>query len=302
VYVNSLGNGTTLVVEGLCKSYGPLAALTDVSLSVHDGEIVAVLGPNGAGKTTLIEILEGFRRPSAGRLEVLGQDPGSGGRQFRERVGLMLQECEPEPYLTVTELLELYRGYYQAPRSVRELVALVGLEEKAGARIRSLSSGQRRRLDLAVALVGDPDLLFMDEPTTGFDPEARHVAWETVRGLRERGTTIVLTTHYLEEAEALADRVVVLAGGRVRAEGSPATVGARDRASARISFARVEGTSPEELPVPVTVEPTGWVVRAHSPTKTLAVLASWAVERGMELDELRVSRPSLEDTYLELIR
>ncbi len=291
-----------MIAEGLCKSYGPFVALSDVDLRVDHGEIVAVLGPNGAGKTTLIEILEGFRRPSGGRVEVLGQDPASGGRQFRERVGLMLQQCEPEPYLTVAELLELYRGYYEASRSVRELVALVGLHEKTRSRVRNLSGGQRRRLDMAVALVGNPTILFMDEPTTGFDPEARRLAWQTVRELRRQGTTIVLTTHYLEEAEALADRVVVLAGGQVRADGSPRTLGARDKAVARISFAPLGAMGPEELPVSVEVASTSWSVQAESPTKALAVLASWAVERGLELDELSVSRPSLEDTYLELIR
>jgi ABC-2 type transport system ATP-binding protein len=301
-YMNLLGSRTTLLAEGLCKSYGSLIALADVDFRVEDGEIVAILGPNGAGKTTLIEILEGFRRPDAGRIEVLGQDPTSGGRRFRERVGLMLQECEAEPYLSVAELLELYRGYYRTPRSVRDLVELVGLEEKAQARIRTLSSGQRRRLDMAVALVGDPALLFMDEPTTGFDPEARHIAWETVRGLRERGTTIVLTTHYLEEAETLADRVVVLAGGRVRAEGTPDTVGGRDRVGVRISFAPLVDLGPEDMPVPIDEESGSWTVQADSPTKSLAVLASWAVERGVELEGLSVSRPSLEDTYLELIR
>jgi ABC-2 type transport system ATP-binding protein len=290
-----------VVVEALSKSYGPLRALDDVDLRVEDGETVAVLGPNGAGKTTLIEILEGFRRPDAGRVEVLGMDPARGGRAFRERVGLMLQECDPEPYLTVEELIDLFGSYYRAARPSSELLDIVGLRDKAKARIRTLSGGQRRRLDMAIALVGNPKVLFLDEPTTGFDPEARRVAWDTVRALQNKGTTIVLTTHYLEEAEALAERVVVLAAGHIRADGPPRTLGARDRGTAVIRFVPLVGIEIEQLPVAAQIEPGGWVVQSTAPTKTLALLTAWAVERGIELDGLTMTRPTLEDAYLELI-
>ena len=289
-------------VRGVRKRYGEVVALDGVDLDVRAGEVVAILGPNGAGKTTLIEILEGFQRADSGHIDVLGTDPGRAGRSFRERVGLMLQECEPEPYLSVRELLALYVNFYPDPRSVSELLTLVGLEEKADARIRTLSGGQRRRLDMAVALAGRPVLLFMDEPTTGFDPEARHMAWQVVRSLREEGTTIVLTTHYLDEAEALADRVVVLAAGQIRAQGPPNMIGRRRDCSSRISFQPIEAMSPTDLPAPISVERTNWVVVTDTPTTTLASLTSWAVDRGVTLDGLTVSRPSLEDAYLELIR
>ncbi|HEX4865053.1 MAG TPA: ABC transporter ATP-binding protein [Acidimicrobiales bacterium] len=289
-------------VEAVRKRYRPLVALDGVDFAVEAGEIVAVLGPNGAGKTTLIEIMEGFQRPDSGRVTVLGTDPYAEGPRLRERIGVMLQECEPEPYLSVTELLELYRGYYRKPRPVAELLDRVGLANKADARIRTLSGGQCRRLDLAVALVGNPELVFMDEPTTGFDPEARQAAWQVVKDLRDSGTTVVLTTHYLEEAEALADRVVVLAEGAVRAEGPPETIGSRNRAPTRVSFTPLESVSHEELPVAICVQDGRWVAITDSPTATLAILTSWAIERGVELESLSVTRPSLQDTYLELIR
>jgi ABC-2 type transport system ATP-binding protein len=289
-------------VRGVRKRYREVVALDGVDLEVTAGEIVAILGPNGAGKTTLIEIMEGFQRPDSGDVLVLGTDPSRADRDFRERVGLMLQECEPESYLSVAELLSLYLSYYPNPRSVPELLRLVGLEQKADARIRTLSGGQRRRLDMAVALTGRPVLLFMDEPTTGFDPEARQLAWEVVRSLREEGTTIVLTTHYLEEAESLADRVIVLAAGRIRAQGPPSTIGSRRDCWSRISFRPVVALEPSDLPTRVKVEQGMWVVVTDAPTSALASLTSWAVDRGVELDGLTVSRPSLQDAYLELIR
>lgn len=284
------------------KRYGQTIALDGIDMDVQAGEIVAILGPNGAGKTTLIEIMEGFQRPDTGRVEVLGRDPFNAGSQFRENVGLMLQECEPEPYLTVVELLELYCCYYPNARSPSELLGLVGLEEKSGSRIRTLSGGQRRRLDMAVALAGRPVLLFMDEPTTGFDPEARQIAWQVVRTLRDEGTTIVLTTHYLEEAEELADRVIVLASGRVRAQGPPRTIGNRQHGFTRISFNALHSVSPREVPLEISLEKGMWVAVTHEPTCTLAALTTWAVEHGLELDGLTVSRPSLEQAYLELIQ
>jgi ABC-2 type transport system ATP-binding protein len=289
-------------LDGIRKRFGQTVALDGVDLSVEAGEILAILGPNGAGKTTLIEIMEGFQRPDSGWAEVLGMDPRSGDRRFRERVGVMLQECEPEPYLTVSELLDLYRSYYPHPRDVPELLTLVGLEQKAHSRIRTLSGGQRRRLDMAVALAGRPTLVFMDEPTTGFDPEARHLAWGVMRRLRDDGTTIVLTTHYLEEAEELADRVVVLASGQIRAQGAPSTIGSRMHGRTRISFRPLDLVSPEDLPLAVSTDGGMWVAVTHQPTCTLAALTTWAVDRGVELDGLTVNRPSLEQAYLELIR
>jgi ABC-2 type transport system ATP-binding protein len=289
-------------VEGVRKRFGQTVALDGVDLEVDPGEIVAILGPNGAGKTTLLEIMEGFQPPDGGRVEVLGRNPYSSDRSFRESVGLMLQECEPEPYLTVTELLDLYCSYYPHPRSISELLQLVGLEEKAHARIRALSGGQRRRLDMAVALAGQPVLLFMDEPTTGFDPEARHLAWNVVRQLRGEGTTIVLTTHYLEEAEELADRVIVLAAGRIRAQGAPTMIGSRRHGRTRISFKPIESCRPSDLPQHVSLEKGLWVTVTGEPTCALAALTAWALDRGVELECLTVSRPSLEQAYLELIQ
>ena len=289
-------------LAGVRKRYGQTVALDGVDMEVEAGEIVAILGPNGAGKTTLIEIMEGFQRPDTGRVHVAGRNPYNAGPQFRESVGVMLQECEPEPYLAVSELLELFCCYYSNPRSPSELLGLVGLEDKARSRIRTLSGGQRRRLDLAIALAGRPALLFMDEPTTGFDPEARHIAWQVVRTLRDNGTTIVLTTHYLEEAEELADRVIVLASGRVRAQGPPRTIGSRQHGSSRISFKALDSVSPKELPLEISSEKGMWVAVTHEPTCTLAALTAWAVEHRLELDGLTVSRPSLQQAYLELIR
>ena len=231
------------MVAGLRKSYGAVQAVRGMSFAVEHGEIFALLGPNGAGKTTTLEILEGFRARDAGQVEVLGLDPGdrSGGRALRERIGLVLQDIAVEPYLTVRETIARNAGYYPAPRDVDEVIALVGLAGQARQKVRALSGGQKRRLDLALGLIGAPELLFLDEPTTGFDPNARRDAWQVVRDLRGQGTTILLTTHYMEEAQALADRVAVISGGRIVAEGTPATIGGRDTARARIRFALPAG-------------------------------------------------------------
>ena len=288
-------------VEDLHKAYDGVEAVRGINFNVEEGEVVAVLGPNGAGKTTTVEILEGYLPRDRGRVAVLGADPADGGSQFRQRIGIVLQECGITPYLTVAEVLAMHAGFYQAPRPVDEVITLVGLEEKAKSRIKTLSGGQRRRLDLALGLVGDPELLFLDEPTTGFDPSARRQAWDIVRSLGELGKTILLTTHYMDEAQALANRVVVIAAGRVVAEGSPESIGGRAHADAQIRFVLPAGTRLEDLPVAATPEAGGMVLTVTAePTKVLHRLTGWALERGHELESLSVRRPSLEDTYLEL--
>jgi ABC-2 type transport system ATP-binding protein len=289
-------------VVGLQKSYGQVEAVRDISFEVTEGECLALLGPNGAGKTTTVEILEGFRPRSAGEVEVLGMDPENAGRDFRERIGIVLQSSGLDRNLSVRETIGLYRGYYPHPRDAEEIIELVGLTEKRDARVKALSGGQRRRLDLALGIVGDPDLIFLDEPTTGFDPSARRRSWELVDSLRSLGKTILLTTHYMDEAQNLADRVAVLAGGRIVAEGSPETLGGRDVAEAVISFRLPSGLSTADLPdgLPVEVRGNHVSLRTSSPTRTLNVLTGWALARGAELEALLVSRPSLEDVYLQL--
>jgi ABC-2 type transport system ATP-binding protein len=290
-------------VAGLCKSYGAVQAVRGVSFTVGRGEIFALLGPNGAGKTTTLEILEGFRARDAGRVDVLGYDPAdrATGRALRERIGLVLQDIAVEPYLTVRETVARNAGYYPAPRGVGEVIDMVGLAAQARQKVRSLSGGQKRRLDLALGLVGGPDLLFLDEPTTGFDPGARRDAWQIVRSLRGSGTTILLTTHYMEEAQALADRVALISGGQIVAEGTPSAIGGRDTARARIRFALPEFCAVADLPLAATADGDGLVtVETAEPTETLHELTGWALGRGMVLDRLTVERPSLEDVYLRL--
>ena len=288
-------------VEDLRKSYGELEAVRGIHFHVRRGEVVAVLGPNGAGKTTTVEILEGYLDRDHGQVNVLGVDPARGGSEFRQRIGIVLQEAGITPYLTVTEVLEMHASFYPAPRKVGEVIALVGLEEKADSRIKTLSGGQRRRLDLALGLIGDPELLFLDEPTTGFDPTARRQAWDVVRNLGQLGKTILLTTHYMDEAQALADRVVVISAGRIVAEGPPESIGGRADADAQIRFLLPAGVSVSDLPLAATVEAGGMVLAVTAePTKALQRLTSWSLERGEELEALSVSRPSLEDIYLAL--
>ncbi len=293
-------------VRGLTKSYGGVEALRGIDFTVRRGEVLALLGPNGAGKTTAVEILEGYRRRDAGTVSVLGRDPQRRDRDLRARVGIVLQECAVEPYLTVAEAMTQRAGLYPRPRSVDEVVGLVGLEAKAGSRVKSLSGGQQRRLDLGLALVGDPELIFLDEPTTGFDPSARHEAWDVVRGLCAEGRTVVLTTHYMDEAQALADSVTVIAAGRVVASGSPDTLGGRDRAMVTIRFGLPEGVQVGELPIPSGLAPrvrgSAVELEIDEPTTLLHALCGWAVERGEPLAGLSVVRPSLEDVYLSLTR
>jgi ABC-2 type transport system ATP-binding protein len=291
---------TAIVVDGVRKAYGAVEAVRGVSFSVQEGEVFGLLGPNGAGKTTIIEILEGYRHRDAGAVTVLGVDPAVGGRKLRERVGLVLQEAALPAMLSVRELVELYRGYYPSPRPAAEIIELVGLTEKTNERVRKLSGGQQRRLDVALGLVGNPDLVFLDEPTTGFDPSARRAAWEVVRNMRTLGKTIVLTTHYMDEAQYLADRICVIAAGTVVAEGTPETLRAGTERRTRIRFQMPDGLDPAALPLPVTVESGMAVIETPTPTRSLRDLTTWAVARGLELPNLEVTRPSLEDVYLEL--
>ncbi|HEX2708763.1 MAG TPA: ABC transporter ATP-binding protein [Solirubrobacterales bacterium] len=272
-------------ISGLRMSYGETEAVRGIDLEVMRGEVFAFLGPNGAGKTTTVEILEGYRKRSGGEVSVLGEDPQRAGREWRERIGIVLQSGRLDPYLTVRESLGLYAGYFRAPRPVDEVIGLIGLEGKADARANKLSGGQQRRLDVGMALIGDPELLFLDEPTTGFDPSARRQAWDVIGGLRDLGKTIFLTTHYMEEAQRLADRVTIIAAGEIVARGTPEDLGDRENQPATIHY-RAGGRD-------VNVETTTLV-------KTLHELTGEALARGEDLEGLEVTRPSLEDVYLEL--
>jgi ABC-2 type transport system ATP-binding protein len=292
-------------VRGLWKRYGQVDAVAGIDLEVQRGEIFAFLGPNGAGKTTTVEILEGFRTRTAGEVSVLGVDPSRGDAQWRNRVGAVLQESNAEPGLTVRESLQLYSGYYLEPRDIDETLALVGLDEKAETLAPQLSGGQRRRLDVALALIGDPELIFLDEPTTGFDPSARRTAWDVIDGLRELGKTVFLTTHYMDEAEHLADRIAVISGGQIVAEGTPGTLGGRNRMAATIRFTLPEGTDGDDLPSELRAllagEDGGRVtLTSETPLAHVAALAEWARGRRIDRPDLDVRRPTLEEVYLEL--
>jgi ABC-2 type transport system ATP-binding protein len=288
-------------VRGLRKSYGDKEAVRGVDLEVRKGEILALLGPNGAGKTTTVEVLEGFHAASSGEVRVLGEDPWPGTRALRDRIGIVLQESEPETGLTVRECLELYAGYYSRPRDVAETIALAGLEPQTDQRTSQLSGGQRRRLDVALALIGDPELIFLDEPTTGFDPAARRASWEVIAGLRALGTTILLTTHYMEEAERLADRIAVMRDGVIVATGTPATLGGRNRSGATIGFTLPDGVALDELAPGAAVDDHGRVLMTSgAPMADLHELTGRALALGLELADIEVRRPTLEDVYLEL--
>jgi ABC-2 type transport system ATP-binding protein len=291
-------------VRALRCSYGTREAVKGIDIEIARGEIFALLGPNGAGKTTTIEILEGFRRRSGGEALVLGVDPAGSDATWRARIGVVLQESRPEPELTVRECVALYAGYYERPRDIDETIALVGLGELAARRCQALSGGEQRRLDVALALIGDPELVFLDEPTTGFDPAARRAAWRLVRDLRALGKTIVLTTHYMEEAERLADRIAIIVDGRIVASGTPQTLGSRELMATEIAFTLPAGLDADELPSSLETAPPGGdrVVRVRpvDPVASLFALTRWAVEHEVALDDLEVRRPTLEDVYLQL--
>jgi ABC-2 type transport system ATP-binding protein len=291
-------------VKGLRKSYGTLEAVRGIDLEVEAGEVLAFLGPNGAGKTTTVEILEGYRERSSGEVSVLGEDPARVDREWRERIGIVLQQSRMHPELTVRETIELFAGYYRDPRDVGETIDQVGLAEKAEERVSRLSGGQQRRLDVAVALIGDPELLFLDEPTTGFDPTARRRAWDVIASLRELGKTVFLTTHYMDEAQVLADQVAIIVAGRIVAQGPPERLG-RDAPVTEIRFRLPPGASLSALPLDsdsAQADGRFVVIRTGDPLRRIHELTGWALKRGVELTGLQVGSPSLEDVYLDLTR
>jgi ABC-2 type transport system ATP-binding protein len=297
------GHMTERVIEvsDLRKSYGDVEAVKGISFHVERREVFAMLGPNGAGKTTTTEILEGYRDPSGGSVRVLGHDPAKREKALQERMGIVLQSTGIDPFLTVTETIEMYAGYYPSRRPTGEVIELVGLTEKRDTRVNKLSGGQQRRLDVAIALAGDPELLFLDEPTTGFDPGARRNAWEVVKNLIAIGKTVFLTTHFMDEAQYLADRVIVIANGLIVAEGPPSSIAGRDRMRTRIRFRLPEGGQHPDGPLQQLADGSLEIdVDAAETTKTVHDLTGWALDRGIALESLEVTQPTLEDVYLQL--
>ena len=293
------GDTAAVHVRGLLKRYGDLRAVDGLDLTIERGDVFALLGPNGAGKSTTIEVLEGYRRRDGGEVRVLGLDPGHERIALKPRIGVVLQSTGVDQYLTVRETISMYSGYYPHPRPVDEVIELVGLGEKRNARVTKLSGGQQRRLDVGIALAGDPELLFLDEPTTGFDPSARREAWQIVRDLASLGKTVLLTTHYMDEAEHLANRLAVIARGKIIAEGTPRDLGGPDRGQVLVRYRLPAGTAPE----PGLGQPSGdgWVeYRPADVTSELHRLTGWALDHGISLDALEVTRPTLEDLYLRL--
>jgi ABC-2 type transport system ATP-binding protein len=287
-------------VRGLTKSYGETQAVRGIDLQVSRGEVFSLLGPNGAGKTTTVEILEGHRSRTSGSVSVLGHDPGRSETSFKARIGIVLQETGVERFLTVSEVVDRFRDYYPNPRPRDEVIELVGLQDKRNERVRKLSGGQQRRLDVAIGLAGDPELLFLDEPTTGFDPSARRNAWQMIANLKELGKTVFLTTHYMDEAQHLADRVAIIVDGRIVAEGPPSRLTADMSSATTVTFNLPDGASP---PPELSARPDGtgrWRLETAEPTSALHLLTSWALGTGIEIAELSVTRASLEDVYLKL--
>src|ERR1700680_365410 len=293
---------TAIEIKGLRKSYGPVEAVRGVDLTVAEGEVFGLLGPNGAGKTTIVEILEGYRRRDAGSVSVFGYDPATGNRKLKEQIGIVLQKTGIDPYLTVTETIDMFRGYYPAPRPRDEVIELVGLTDKRDVKVTKLSGGQQRRLGVAIALAGDPRLLFLDEPTTGFDPAARRGAWEVIKNLASLGKTIFLSSHAMDEVEYLADRVAIIAAGRIVAEGPPSTLAGRQQAATVVKFQLPANAPalPEPLRQGAKLDGANVEIATPDPTRTLHHLPSWAARAHITLAGLEVSRPSLEDVYLEI--
>jgi ABC-2 type transport system ATP-binding protein len=301
----ALDRDAAISVRGLRMAYSGVEAVRGIDLDVRRGEIVAFLGPNGAGKTTTVEILEGYRKRSGGEAVVLGEEPGNAPLLWRDRIGVVLQESTVEPDLTAREVLTLYAGYHRNPRPVMETLEMVGLADRPDVRGSQLSGGQRRRLEVAIGLIGDPELLFLDEPTTGFDPSARRQTWEAIGGLRRLGTTIFLTTHYMDEAEALADRIIVIAEGRIVAEGTPEVLGGRDVRPAILAFRLPPTATPAALPGLLAARTTSngdgrLHLSSTDPLADTAALATWAEQTETPVRDLEVRRPSLEEIYLEL--
>jgi ABC-2 type transport system ATP-binding protein len=303
-YIHNHEAGLAIEVRDLHKAYGDVEAVRGVSFEVARGEVFCLLGPNGAGKTTIVEILEGYRTRTSGEARVLGIDPASDSRQLREQVGIVLQQCGVQLDLTVYELVEMYGRYYVRGRDVDEVIDLVELTEKRDSRAKNLSGGQRRRLDLALALIGDPELIFLDEPTTGFDPAARRQAWSTIRSLCELGKTIFLTTHFMDEAQYLADRVAIMSAGVIIALGQPDELGGRDARPAEIRFALPGGVALDDIPAMPSddrsVEGDRILVHTREPVRATNVLTSWALDQEVSLGHFSVTQPTLEDIYLEL--
>ncbi len=294
-------NDRVIEVSDLRKSYGDVEAVKGISLHVERGEVFAMLGPNGAGKTTTTEILEGYRDPSRGSVDVLGHDPAKREKALKERTGIVLQSTGIDPFLTVAETIEMYAGYYPSRRSTSEVIDLVGLAEKRDTRVNKLSGGQQRRLDVAIALAGDPELLFLDEPTTGFDPGARRNAWEVVKNLVAIGKTVFLTTHFMDEAQYLADRVVVIADGLIVAEGPPSSLAGRDQMRTRIRFRLPPGAPRPEGNIQQLADGTNEIdADAAETTKLVHDLTGWALNHGVILESLEITQPTLEDVYLQL--
>jgi len=300
--VSQGGDDEAIVVEGLAKSYGNVLAVKSVDLRVQRGEVFAFLGPNGAGKTTTVEILEGYRSRDAGMVKVLGQDPWRAPRSWRGRIGIVLQNSRMEPEHTVRQTLDLFAGYYPSPRSTDEVMDLVGLTAQHDQRVGKLSGGQQRRLDVGLGLIGRPELVFLDEPTTGFDPAARREAWQMLSRLREGGTTVFLTTHYMEEAEALADHTAIIVGGEIRAAGTPAELVADLGGQTEIRFDLPAGVdlATLEAGVGATVEGGRVCLKTAAPEEALELIQSWSRVRGVKLDGLEIRRATLEDVFLEV--